>query len=118
MTRVRRPIPCVDRDCTRFPPPWSAANSRNKILANSRGFDPPSVVVLLPRSALTLTNPSRDVLYEPLTVRPRKSIVTFGATARHVYAVVDDAENERKLFVKGKNNLAWPDTAKAKVASD
>jgi hypothetical protein len=75
-------------------------------------------VVLLPRSALTLTNPSRDVLYEPLTVRPRKSIVTFGATARHVYAVVDDAENERKLFVKGKNNLAWPDTAKAKVASD
>ena len=32
--------------------------------------------------------------------------LAFGATARHVYAVVDDAENERKLFVKGKNNLA------------
>jgi hypothetical protein len=32
--------------------------------------------------------------------------LAFGATARHVYAVVDDAENDRKLFVKGKNNLA------------
>jgi putative DNA primase/helicase len=32
--------------------------------------------------------------------------LAFGATARHVYAVVDDAENGRKLFVKGKNNLA------------
>jgi hypothetical protein len=32
--------------------------------------------------------------------------LAFGATARHVYAVVDDAENSRKLFVKGKNNLA------------
>jgi hypothetical protein len=52
----------------------SGANSRNKILATSLGFDPPNVVVLLPRSVLTLTNPSRDVLYEPLTVRPRKSI--------------------------------------------
>jgi putative DNA primase/helicase len=33
----------------------------------------------------------------------------LGATARHVYAVVDDAENKRKLFVKGKNNLAVGD---------
>lgn len=32
--------------------------------------------------------------------------MAFGATARHVFAVVDDAENKRKLFVKGKNNLA------------
>jgi putative DNA primase/helicase len=32
--------------------------------------------------------------------------LAFAATARHVYAVVDDAENKRKLFVKGKNNLA------------
>jgi hypothetical protein len=32
--------------------------------------------------------------------------LAFGATARHVYAVVDDAEHERKLLVKGKNNLA------------
>jgi putative DNA primase/helicase len=32
--------------------------------------------------------------------------LTFGATARHVYAVVDDPENKRKLVVKGKNNLA------------
>jgi hypothetical protein len=36
--------------------------------------------------------------------------LAFGATARHVYAVVDDAENKRKLFVKGKNNLAARDT--------
>jgi DNA polymerase len=32
--------------------------------------------------------------------------LAFGATARHVYAAVNDAENKRKLFVKGKNNLA------------
>jgi hypothetical protein len=36
--------------------------------------------------------------------------LAFGATARHVYAVVDDPENKRKLFVKGKNNLAPHDT--------
>jgi hypothetical protein len=36
--------------------------------------------------------------------------LAFGATARHVYAVVDDAQNKRKLFVKAKNNLAPPDT--------
>jgi putative DNA primase/helicase len=36
--------------------------------------------------------------------------LAFGATARHVYAVVDDAENKRKLLVKGKNNLAARDT--------
>jgi hypothetical protein len=32
--------------------------------------------------------------------------LAFGATARHVYAVVDDPENKRKLVVRGKNNLA------------
>ena len=32
--------------------------------------------------------------------------LAFGATARHVYAVVDDAPNKRKLLVKAKNNLA------------
>jgi putative DNA primase/helicase len=35
--------------------------------------------------------------------------LAFAATARHCYVVVDDPENERKLFVKAKNNLA-PDT--------
>jgi putative DNA primase/helicase len=35
--------------------------------------------------------------------------LAFGATARHVYAVVDDAEHKRKLFVKAKNNLATSD---------
>jgi putative DNA primase/helicase len=32
--------------------------------------------------------------------------LAYGATARHVYGIVDDADNNRKLFVKGKNNLA------------
>jgi DNA polymerase len=32
--------------------------------------------------------------------------LAFGAAARHVYGVVDDAENNRKLFVRAKNNLA------------
>jgi hypothetical protein len=32
--------------------------------------------------------------------------LAFGATARHVYAVVDDATNKRKLVVRGKNNIA------------
>jgi hypothetical protein len=35
--------------------------------------------------------------------------LAFGATARHVFAVIDDPENKRKLFVKGKNNLARSD---------
>jgi putative DNA primase/helicase len=32
--------------------------------------------------------------------------LAYGATARHVYAAIDDVENKRKLFVKAKNNLA------------
>jgi AAA domain len=32
--------------------------------------------------------------------------LAFGATARHVYAAIDDSEHGRKLLVKGKNNLA------------
>jgi putative DNA primase/helicase len=35
--------------------------------------------------------------------------LSFGAVARHVYAVTDDPANKRKLFIKAKNNLA-PDT--------
>jgi putative DNA primase/helicase len=35
--------------------------------------------------------------------------LSFGAVARHVYAVTDDPANNRKLFIKAKNNLA-PDT--------
>jgi putative DNA primase/helicase len=32
--------------------------------------------------------------------------LAFGAAARHVYGVVADAENDRKLFVRAKNNLS------------
>jgi putative DNA primase/helicase len=32
--------------------------------------------------------------------------LAYTAAARHVYGIVDDADNDRKLFVKGKNNLA------------
>jgi hypothetical protein len=32
--------------------------------------------------------------------------LAFGAAARHVYGVIDDAENKRKLFVRAKNNLS------------
>lgn len=32
--------------------------------------------------------------------------LAFGAAARHVYGVIDDAENKRKLVVRAKNNLA------------
>src|SRR4029077_20705512 len=32
--------------------------------------------------------------------------LAFGAVARHVYGVIDDSENERKLFVRAKNNVA------------
>jgi putative DNA primase/helicase len=35
--------------------------------------------------------------------------LAFAAAGRHVFAVVDDTENERRLFIKAKNNLA-PDT--------
>lgn len=36
--------------------------------------------------------------------------LAYVAAARHCYVVVDDAENQRRLFVKAKNNLA-PDMA-------
>jgi putative DNA primase/helicase len=32
--------------------------------------------------------------------------LAYGAAARHVYGVINDPDNNRKLFVKGKNNLA------------
>jgi len=32
--------------------------------------------------------------------------LAFGAHARHVYAVVDDPDNKRKIFFRAKNNLA------------
>jgi hypothetical protein len=32
--------------------------------------------------------------------------LAFAATARHCYCVVDDPDNDRRLFVKAKNNLA------------
>ena len=41
--------------------------------------------------------------------------LAFGATARHVYGVVNDAENKRKLVVRAKNNLA-SDTADKALA--
>jgi hypothetical protein len=35
--------------------------------------------------------------------------LAYGATARHAYGIIDDPDNHRKLFVKGKNNLAPKD---------
>jgi hypothetical protein len=32
--------------------------------------------------------------------------LAYGAASRHVYAVINDPDNHRRLFVKGKNNLA------------
>jgi hypothetical protein len=32
--------------------------------------------------------------------------LAYGAASRHVYGIIDDPDNHRKLFVKGKNNLA------------
>jgi len=32
--------------------------------------------------------------------------LAYGAAARHVYAVINDPDNHRRLFVRGKNNLA------------
>jgi DNA polymerase I-like protein with 3'-5' exonuclease and polymerase domains len=32
--------------------------------------------------------------------------LAYGAASRHVYAIVNDPDNFRRLFVKGKNNLA------------
>jgi putative DNA primase/helicase len=39
--------------------------------------------------------------------------LAFGAQARHVYGVVSDADNERKLFIRAKNNLASKSNDKA-----
>ena len=39
--------------------------------------------------------------------------LAFGATARHVYGVINDAEGKRKLIVRAKNNLASAEMDKA-----
>jgi putative DNA primase/helicase len=39
--------------------------------------------------------------------------LAFGAAARHVYGVVPDPENNRKLFVRAKNNLSTSSKDKA-----
>ena len=39
--------------------------------------------------------------------------LAFGAAARHVYGVVADSENDRKLFVRAKNNLSAKSKDKA-----
>src|SRR5262249_10563990 len=38
--------------------------------------------------------------------------LAFGAVTRHVYGVIDDAENARKLFVRAKNNVSAKDKNK------
>jgi hypothetical protein len=53
----------------------SAANSRNKILAINVAVDPTSCLLLLSYGVLTVTNPSRDALYKPVTVWPLSSAV-------------------------------------------
>jgi hypothetical protein len=35
--------------------------------------------------------------------------LAYGAASRHVYAIVNDPDNHRRLFVRGKNNLAHHD---------
>src|SRR4029077_14633417 len=42
--------------------------------------------------------------------------LAYGATARHVYGVIDDAENNRKLMVRAKNNLALNTAAQTTLA--
>ena len=53
----------------------SAANSRNKILAINVAAAPTSCLLLLSYGVLTVTNPSRDALYKPVTVWPLSSAV-------------------------------------------
>ena len=53
----------------------SAANSRNKILAINVAVDPTHCLLLLSYGVLTVTKPSRDALYKPVTVWPLSSAV-------------------------------------------
>jgi hypothetical protein len=53
----------------------SAANSRNKILAINVAADPTNCRLLLSYGVLTVTKPSRDALYKPVTVWPLSSAV-------------------------------------------
>jgi hypothetical protein len=53
----------------------SAANSRNKILAINVAAAPTSCLLLLSYGVLTVTNPSRDAQYKPVTVWPLSSAV-------------------------------------------
>ena len=53
----------------------SAANSRNNILAIKVAVAPIKCLLLLSYGVLTVTNPSRDALYKPVTVWPLSSAV-------------------------------------------
>lgn len=56
-------------------------------------------------SALGIMHFNKKVDITNIVLRMSDSLA-FGAAARHVYAAIDDRENGRKLFVRGKNNLA------------
>ena len=54
----------------------NSVNSRNKILATVAALNPARRAALVPWCVFTVTNPSRDKLYEPLTILPLIGILT------------------------------------------
>src|SRR5262249_48003300 len=51
-------------------------------------------------------NKKVDVLNMMLRI---SNSIAFAAASRHAFGIVDDAENARKLLIRGKNNLARKD---------
>jgi hypothetical protein len=56
--------------------------------------------------ALMHFNKKTDVLNMMLRIC---NSIAFAAASRHAFGVIDDPDNKRKLFVRGKNNLAEKD---------
>jgi putative DNA primase/helicase len=59
-------------------------------------------------AVLTIMHFNKKVDVLNLMLRICNSIA-FAAASRHAFGIVDDADNMRKLFVRGKNNLARKD---------
>jgi putative DNA primase/helicase len=51
---------------------------------------------------------NKNIDVDDIVARVSDSLA-FAATARHVFGAVDDPENKRRLFVKGKNNISQSD---------
>ena len=98
----------------------SAANSRNKILAINVAAAPTSCLLLLSYGVLTVTNPSRDALYKPVTMWPLSSAVICFQRISSTMPNINWSrarERYRKLFFSHRGGWATADASESGIKS-